>query len=206
MALLKLTLFLLFRFLFCFCLFYSRLSKVSPQLALAQPGQCHAGKQFMKRQLHDLLLWNRYMLSMKRQAYWCAHVGSFINLLSTRLQWQRGLNNKHLTLPGPSRSYINAKRWNTVKFSHSAVLKYMQNIINLPTLLPALASGRDWSGDRWIRCKWGPKTQRSHIQPAILPIQELRKPTLTRILLLLFLVFVLWRVATIVWGGYYATL
>lgn len=91
-------------------------------------------------------------------------------------QWQRGFNNKHLTLPGRSRSYIDANRWNTVQFSQSAVFKHMQNIIDIHTLPP----GWCWSGDLWIRCKWGPKTQRSHIQPAILPLWVLRKPALTK--------------------------
>lgn len=83
---------------------------------------------------------------------------------------------------GRSRSYIDAKRLNTAQFSQSAALKQMQNIIDIPTLLPALPSDRDWSVERWIRCKWGPNIQRSHIQPAILPLRGLRKPVLTRML------------------------
>lgn len=36
------------------------------------------------------------------------------------------------------------------------------------TLRLALPSVRVWSGERWIRCKLGPKRHRSHIQTAIL--------------------------------------
>lgn len=126
------------------------------------------GKWFMKRQLNEVFMWNTNRLRKHNIANVRLSSRSFI--MCCTAQGLRGVNNEQLTLPGSTRRCIHAHRSNTVKRSDLTALKQTQNIGNVHTLLPALPWRWDWSGDRWIRCKWGPKTQRSHIQPAILPV------------------------------------